>query len=143
MTETTELTYDDLARELDDATILSDAYAVADRLSLGLTVGLVYQPGNGTRYDLLFVPAQGISQASTSPVPSGCDGEDGRSRDGWTVVSKLNGTTFSYPFDLSPENRAHVSYVREHSGLGFADAAALTALFRSIAGVPILDVETA
>jgi hypothetical protein len=109
-----------------------------------LPVALSYQPKNGTAYALVFISVRTIQQASLEVnepnarwlVPAGCHDSDDRPLPGHILVVHPD---FSYPFDLSFGNQHFTSYVLEHSGLSEADAVALTALFRAISGVEILD----
>lgn len=140
---TSELTYDDLVAELkvDEIQALGDA--IGAHLRWAGAVAVAYQPGNGTRYDLVFAPFYSIEQHDPEDiVPAGLrDAPDDEIRRGWTIVSKVNGRTWSYPFDLSTGNRAHAGYVAGHGpdAEEFADAVALTALFRAIAEVDLFD----
>lgn len=106
----------------------------------GEPIGLCYEPGNGTCYLLCFVPAGSIEQLGDRNVPAGLgDGfwnrerYEGKSR--WTLVAKANLTPsdFTTVVDLTPGNLFFASYVAERVG-NFADACALTALFRAIVG---------
>lgn len=93
-----------------------------------LPAALAYEPGNGTRYDLLFVTASSIRQLTDSTVPAGIDENE------WVVVSKLNGETFSFPIAVPLGSYIAESYIAEKSGLGLADSVAITALLRVLAG---------
>lgn len=97
---------------------------------------LDYQPGNGTLYALYFVPVRDTTHYGSRRLPEGVD-HDGGAR--WVLVVKCNGTDsdFAYPFDLTPGHVAHASYVAGHCRMNLADACAITALLRAIAGVEL------
>ena len=104
---------------------------------------ITYQPKNGTRYDLIFTAVRSITQLGPNAVPSGSfEGDDEESAiPGHVVVTKANGTgDFVATFDLDMDRGPLVfPYVAEKTGLGFADAVAVTALLRAVAGLRILD----
>lgn len=143
MNATDLTTYEGQLARLDRDYILDRGRRVNLTLSPGGgPVALDFQPGNGTSYRLLFVPTLGIEQLGPGLVPAGLGdhwqapaSETAR----WAVVAKVNCTEsdWVYPFDLTPGNRAHVSYVAAKTDRGTADAVAITALFRAICDVPL------
>lgn len=49
--------------ELDGEYVRDVALWVARSLRVGLPIGAAFQPGDGTRYDLVFLPVQGLQHA--------------------------------------------------------------------------------
>lgn len=116
-------------------------------VALALDVGpcsLPYAPGNGTLYELVFVPVPALQQlgalipdGTLVRVPEGV----GRDDEGWVVVSKVDGSRWAGAFDLRPGTPHFVHYVADHLAterVGIADASALVALFRAITGVAVV-----
>lgn len=110
------------------------------------TFGLAYAPDNGSAYGLVFAPVQVIDQLAVGDsndraVPVGSFGGvlPGRVEvpySGHTLVAKCDGvpSDFAAVFDLS-DGQLHFHWdVAERTGMGFADACALTALFRAACG---------
>ncbi len=117
-------------------------------------IGVNYWPDNGTAYQLLFVPVGNITQVGADiprerawpepwPIPSAGFDPGRRPHDPSVLVVKCNGTDgdFSYVFDFEEGRSHHLSYVAEHTRLGFGDAVAITALFRAMCGVRLYDDE--
>ncbi len=107
-------------------------------------VGIAYQPGNGTRYDLIFVSVRSVQQATgefdpengTAYVPSGVF-ENDRVEADWVLVTQTNGEGFSYPFQLTFGSKPAAPYVARSANLNYADACAVTALLRAITGAAL------
>lgn len=154
MSTTVWPTYDEMVSRLN----LDKVQATASRIREGLehsTVAVSYQPGDGTAYDLVITPCHQLHQvAEAQPyeasvpsilaggwrVPTGIGLHSGGPRLGWHVVSKVNGETWAYPFDFTPGGWVPTaSYISGHTDGNFATGCALCALFRAIAGDPILD----
>ena len=100
---------------------------IADHLENGGTpVRVEYTPGNGTRYDLLFVQADGCVQFGDRM---------GADDSGAVFVSLIGwkGST-TYPFRI--DHQIHASYIAEHlTGGRQTDAVAINLLFQAIAGI--------
>ena len=136
------MTYDEIARGLDLRSIRATGAEIAALLGQKIPVGVSYQPNNGTAYALIFTPVRSIEQISKWTVPGGVHDENGLALTGMTVVAKVEGTTWAWPFDLRPGRRAQWTYVAEKIQTdSWGDAAAITALLRAVSGVSILDAD--
>lgn len=102
-----------------------------------LPVAVAYQPGNGTKYEVLFVQIRTTQQLVgldvENRVPAGVFTDDGIADPGWVFVGLVEKGL--YPFDLKFGNVISYDYVDEHFDVGFADACAIAALLKSITGV--------
>lgn len=133
--------YNDIASRLDQAYIKSVGEEIHTKLAEGEVVALCYEPGDMTRYQLLFTPVSALHQ-----IPGGAFVPVGiwPDRFSYTLVSEIHDHhPFCYPFNLSVgRGELHPSYVHEKVGKhNVASTCAYTALFRAIAGLPILDEE--
>jgi hypothetical protein len=61
---------------LDAAYVREVAKAVASALADGAPVEVAFQPGDGTRYDLVFVPVQALRTAPPRRTTSGVEWDD-------------------------------------------------------------------
>ena len=71
-----------------------------------------YQPGNGTRYDLLFGTNQHLDYYKNETTYFFIS---------WLNISGVGGPTFSFPMN----SQMHFSYFQEKTGFGEADCAAI------------------
>ena len=93
----------------------------------GVPVRAEFCPGNGTRYDLVFVPAAATEQLFSGPPLVEWAGDN-------VFVSLVDWKgSKSYPFRL--DHQIHPSYVAEHLAINETDAHAVNCLFGAIAGV--------
>lgn len=100
-------------------------------LSVAGTVRIEYQPGNGTRYDVVIVDG-------TMPRVGASRYEMGTPTEGQWLVSVLNfGTIYPFPTDEVPmPNYIAEKLCRSRGGTGnLADGAALHELLAAVAGV--------
>lgn len=100
-------------------------------LSVAGTVRIEYQPGNGTRYDVVIVDGM-MPRIGTSRYGSGTPTE------GRWLVSVLNfGTIYTFPADTAPPSDYIAEKLcRSHGGTGnLADGEALHVLLAAVAGV--------
>ena len=72
----------------------------------------IHQPGNGTRYDLLFGKYKYLDYYKSEITYFFVT---------WLNKSGVGGTTFSFPID----SQVHFSYFQEKTGLNEADSAAI------------------
>lgn len=93
---------------------------VMQKIQQGDVVRLDYQPGTGTRYDVMFVPLKGFNVSGTG------DKEPGGSQ--YWLVSLLNLSYRCYPCTQG----AHWSYLAEKLGVSEVTARALEELLNFV-----------
>jgi hypothetical protein len=86
-----------------------------------------YQPGNGTRYALLF------TRLDATKLPEACEGTLGPGRSGWMITWVTKGKTMI----LSDTGRfVHYNYIAEKLDVGVADAICLAEFIGHVLGRP-------
>lgn len=120
---------------LDAEYVVTTAAWVANCLRAREPVGVAFQPGDGTRYDLAFFPT-GIGHAPGRRV----DGEDWGTETSWGVDVAPGTAIVAYQqhgrcvaLDFRSPGFEPV-YIAELFDVGLASACALTILFNGIAG---------
>lgn len=122
--------------EIDWPYVLAVASDVALTLREGSPAELAFQPGDGSRYALVFVPLWRLVPARPrifEGKPWSKIAVDGVSpREGAALICQVEGGP-SYPLRLHPRGVLSIDYVAEHWGATGASAVILTALFRGVA----------
>lgn len=130
--------------EVDFDYIRSSGREVAAALAHGRAIEIAYQPGDGTRYPLVFTPLWTVETASPREVDGvrwdsrACPGvTDGEAYPYGSVLVTRVERGASYPMRLHPRGGPFeglaASYVAEHLDARGASAVSLTLLFREVA----------